>query len=124
MDSLIEAIHRTPIIDHHAHNLLLPTELAARPFLSITTEAADGALEHTKSSLSHLRAVKQLSQILECEPTWETVENRVREERRKPKDAWARRCFEGIETVLVDDGLDGSTVHSYEWHNCKCLTRT
>lgn len=118
MDALIHAIHATPIIDHHAHNLLLPTELSARPFLSITTEAADGALPHTKSTLSHLRAVKQLSQILDCEPTWEAVEVRIREERRKPKEVWARRCFEGIEAVLIDDGLDGSTVHSYHWHDC------
>lgn len=123
MEALIEAIHKTPIIDHHAHNLLLPTELAARSFLSITTEASDGALHHTKSTLSHLRAVKQLSQILECEPSWEAVENRIREERRKPKEAWARRCFEGIETVLIDDGLDSSAVHSYGWHDCEYQAR-
>lgn len=121
MASLKEAIQNIPIIDHHAHNLLLPNELSAHPSLSITTEAAGGALLHTKSSLAHIRAVKQLSDILSCEETWESVESRLEEERSKPDHAWARKCFEGIETALIDDGLDDEIVHPFAWHDRKFL---
>ena len=117
MESLFKVIRNTPIIDNHAHNLLLPTELAQHSLLSITSEAAGPALNDAKTTLSHLRAVKQLAEILRCEPTWEAVEARIDEERRKKDDVWARRCFEGIETVLIDDGLDENTVHPYAWHD-------
>jgi hypothetical protein len=129
METLFNAIDRTPIIDHHAHNLLLPHELEARQLMSITTEASDGALKDTPSSLSHMRAVKQLSEVLGCASDWKSVEAAIVEKRKDPDDAWARQCFEGIETVLVDDGLDGSTVHSWDWHHrltrskCKRIVR-
>jgi hypothetical protein len=123
MKALLEAIHKTPIIDHHAHNLLQENELEAHSFLSITTEAGGAALQATTSSLSHIRAVKQLAQVLECEPTWEAVTTKTREERKKADQAWAQRCFEGIQTVLIDDGLDSSTVHSYDWHDREYLYR-
>lgn len=129
MVSLSEAIDSTPIIDHHAHNLLLPDELEQRPLLSITSEAGDGALQHTTSTLSHIRAVKQLSEILGCESDWESVKNAIEKQRQAPNDAWAKRCFEGIETVLIDDGLDENTVHPWDWHHrltrskCKRIVR-
>ena len=119
METLIDTTNRTPIIDHHAHNLLLPEEFSAHDMLSITTEATGPALAHTPSTLAHLRAVKQLAQYLNCQPTWETVQERIGEERSKPDHAWFRRCFEGIETVLIDDGLDGNIVHPYDWHDRK-----
>lgn len=129
MASLSEAIDSTPIIDHHAHNLLLPHELDKRPLLSITTEAGDSALQHTPSTLSHIRAVKQLSEILGCESDWESVQNAIAKKRQVPDDAWAKRCFDGIETVLIDDGLDENTVHPWDWHHrltrskCKRIVR-
>ncbi|MCJ1384976.1 hypothetical protein MMC17_008094 [Xylographa soralifera] len=129
MERLIEAIQHTPIIDHHAHNLLLSEELSAHDILSMTTEATGSALANTPSTLAHMRAVKQLAQILSCKPTWDAVQKRIDEERSKPDDAWSRRCFEGIETVLVDDGLDGNIVHPYQWHDrltrskCKRIVR-
>lgn len=119
MASLKTAIQNIPIFDHHAHNLLLPAELSARPSLSITTEAGDGALAYTESSLSHIRAVQQLSDTLNCEATRNSVQNCLEEERSKPDDVWAKRCFEGIETVLIDDGLDEDIVHPFAWHDSK-----
>lgn len=129
MEALREAIQKTPIIDHHAHNLLLPSEIAAHPLMSMTTEADGPALKYASSTLAHLRAVKQLSEILECEPSWESVQSRIEEERKRPDDVWARKCFQGIETVLVDDGLDGKIVRPYDWHDrltrskCKRIVR-
>lgn len=117
MEALLKAIQTTPIIDHHAHNLLLPSEIAAHPLMSMTTEADGPALIYASSTLAHIRAVRQLSEILGCEPSWEVVQSRIGEERKRPDDVWARKCFHGIETVLVDDGLDGKIVHPYDWHD-------
>ena len=129
MDSLLEAIEVTPIIDHHAHNLLTAANINTYDFLTITTEANGGALKHASSTLAHLRAVKDLAQVLECNPSWEAVQKAIELKRQEPDDAWARRCFQGIETALIDDGLDPSNVHPYDWHNrltrskCKRIVR-
>lgn len=117
MEPLRRAIDNTPIIDHHAHNLLRPEGLQQHQLLSITTEAAGDARAFTPSTLSHIRAVKQLSDVLGCAPDWASVERAVVEKRREPDEAWAQRCFEGIETALIDDGLDEEAVHPWHWHH-------
>ena len=130
MEDLIEAIETTPIIDHHAHNLLLSSEINAHNLLSITSEAQGPALKQgAPSTLAHLRAVHQLSKILECDATWTAVQAKIEQRRKESNDAWARQCFHGIETALIDDGLDPSNVHPYKWHDrltrsrCKRIVR-
>jgi hypothetical protein len=130
MDDLIKAIHTTPIIDNHAHPLLIPSAQSKYPLLAITTEAHGNAMRATQSSLSHIRAVNQLSAVLGCPPTWEDVLKAIDIEKAKPHHVWSKRCCEGIETILVDDGLDGKEeVHDYSWHDkltrseCKRIVR-
>ena len=130
MDKLITAIHTTPIIDNHAHPLLIPSAQAKHPLLAITTEAGGDAMKATSSTLSHIRAVNQLSSILGCPATWDDVVKAIDVEKAKPDDVWAKRCLEGIETILVDDGLDAKNeVFDYAWHdrltrsNCKRIVR-
>ncbi|KAL9034735.1 MAG: hypothetical protein Q9180_005244 [Flavoplaca navasiana] len=129
LHELRQCIQNTPIIDHHAHNLLLPTEQECRPLLSITTEAGGDALPDASSTLAHMRAVKQLARVLECEATWEAVQQHLHKKRIEDDELWAKFCFQGIETVLIDDGLDKNTVHPYHWHNrlihspCKRIVR-
>ena len=129
MERLYDAIQTTPIIDHHAHNLLVSSAINSHDLLSMTSEATGPALQHSTSSLAHMRAVKQLASILDCENSWSAVQKAIELERTKPDDAWARRCFEGIETVLIDDGLDPSNVYPYQWHDrltrskCKRILR-
>jgi hypothetical protein len=131
MNELIQAIRNTPIIDNHAHPLLKPSFINKYPLLTITTEAHGSAIDATRSSLSHIRAVNQLSKALKCEATWEAVEKAVQVERDKGELDWEKRCFEGIETLLVDDGLDGEDeVYGYGWHDkmvrgggCKRIVR-
>ena len=97
--------------------------------MAITSEATGPALKFAKSTLSHLRALKQLSQVLKCGPTWEAVEGALEVKRKEADNAWARRCFHGIETVLIDDGLDSSSVYQCDWHDqltrskCKRIVR-
>ena len=129
MEQLYTAVYSTPIIDHHAHNLLYSTALHQYDLLAITSEASGPALEDATSTLAHIRAVKQLAEVLQCEAFWPVVQKVIEAAQRKPNDAWARRCFEGIETVLIDDGLDPTNVHPYNWHDrltrskCKRIVR-
>jgi predicted TIM-barrel fold metal-dependent hydrolase len=130
MDELIQAIHTTPIIDNHAHPLLKPSAIDKYPLLAITTEAHGPAIHATKSSLSHIRAVNQLSEVLKCEATWAAVEKAIHVQREKNGLEWEKRCFNGIETLLIDDGLDGADeVFEYGWHDelvrsgCKRIVR-
>jgi hypothetical protein len=130
MDDLIKAIYTTPIIDNHAHPLLIPSAQARYDLLAITTEAHGKAMKATPSSLSHIRAVNQLSEILGCEAKWDAVVKATEIEKARLGYGWAKRCLEGVETILVDDGLDGKDeVFEYQWHNqltrskCKRIVR-
>ena len=129
MEELRAAVQSTPIIDHHAHNLLLSSELEAHSMLSITTEATGSAIDQTTSTLAHLRAVHQLANILNCEDSWNSVRAHLATKHQLDDDSWEKYCFRGIETVLIDDGLDTETVHPYQWHDrltrsaCKRIMR-
>ncbi|GJN72383.1 hypothetical protein PCL_04163 [Purpureocillium lilacinum] len=107
-EALVRAIRSTPIIDNHAHPLLKRDALGRHPLLSIATEAHGDALHTSKDGLAHYRAVKQLSEILGCDRTWEAVAAAIEQRRQSDYDAWIATCLFGIQCVLVDDGLDGT----------------
>ena len=118
MEELIAAIYTTPIIDNHCHPLLKPSAQVKHSRLAITTEAHGNAMRSTLSSLAHMRAVNQLSSILGCSATWDEVCAAIDHENSKPGDAWAKQCFQGIEMLLIDDGLDGiGDALDYRWHD-------
>lgn len=118
MESLIHAIRTTPLIDNHAHPLLLPSSKIKYPLLGITTEANGDALRATSSSLAHIRVTNQLADILGCPQTWNDVSKAIEKENEKPGDVWTKRCFEGIETILLDDGLNtDNDAFDYSWHD-------
>lgn len=131
LPALRNAIRTTPIVDNHAHPLLKNS--TDRSFLSIATEAHGDALKDSWSSLAHIRAVKQLAEHLDCEPSWASVETAMKAKRslQEPgSDGWTGHCMEGIETILLDDGLDDSgETHDYGWHDqfvtgkCKRIVR-
>ncbi|KAI0112383.1 glutamine synthetase [Nemania sp. FL0031] len=129
-DLLNLVLDTTPIIDNHAHPLLKPQFMSQHSLLSIATEAHGDALRDTGSSLAHIRAVKQLAQILGCEQTWEAVSTSIEQKRAASPTAWTQRCLEGIETILVDDGLGApEQAEEYSWHDsfttseCKRIVR-
>lgn len=114
---LIAAIDSTPIIDNHAHPLLKLEHMDKFPLLAIATEANGDALESSRTSMAHIRAVNQLSRLLNCDATWEAVSAAIKDKRQDGEyEAWLQRCMEGIETVLVDDGLgDPDQAESYQY---------
>jgi glutamine synthetase len=114
---LFDAIDRTPIIDNHAHPLLKLSYIEQFPLLAIATEANGDALESSRTGMAHIRAVNQLSRLLGCEPTWDAVAAAIKAKRQgDAHKAWVQRCMEGIEVVLVDDGLgDPDQAESYQY---------
>ncbi|KAI1394318.1 glutamine synthetase/guanido kinase [Hypoxylon trugodes] len=127
---LTAAIDNTPLIDNHAHPLLKADSVNKHPLLSIATEANGDALETSKNSLSHIRTVKHLAEVLGCEQTWDAVETGVERKRLESRDGWIKRCFDGIETILIDDGLDiPGQAETCSWHSqftkseCKRIVR-
>lgn len=107
VDQLRHVAFNYPIIDHHAHNLILPAQTETVPLETITTEAQGRALRDTFKSLPHLRAAKQLRQLYACgeDADWEDIlEQRVEWLRSNP-DRLHQQCFEGVHALLIDDGL-------------------
>ncbi|KAI0150908.1 glutamine synthetase [Pestalotiopsis sp. NC0098] len=129
--ALNAAIDNTPLIDNHCHNLLKPDHISKVPLLSIASEAqGNEALEASKTSLAHIRATKHLAQVLNCEQSWDAVESAVNAQRSRDLDAWHKRCYQGFETLLLDDGFGGDElIHPYSWHDsfvtskCKRIVR-
>ncbi|KAG6001962.1 hypothetical protein E4U21_003613 [Claviceps maximensis] len=101
-------IKATPIIDNHAHPLLNKNHTDKYPLLAIVSEAHGEALVSSRTSLAHIRAVKQLARELACDESWDAVQGAMEKQRASETDYehWTRRCLSGIECVLVDDGLD------------------
>jgi glutamine synthetase/predicted TIM-barrel fold metal-dependent hydrolase len=98
--------------------------------MSITTEAAGDAIHAATTSLSHLRGVRQLASLLKCGYTWEAVVAAIEQKRLDSHEDWIAQCLSGIETILIDDGLDDQDdVHDYAWHDdytrtsCKRIVR-
>nr|QFR98238.1 glutamine synthetase [Cryphonectria parasitica] len=127
---VVRAIRKCPIIDNHAHPLLKPDSLAKHPLLAITTEAAGDAIYATSTSLAHIRGVRQLAHVLGCGQTWEAVVAAIEQRRFDDYDEWIGECLQGVQTILVDDGLDAAEeVQDYAWHDaftrsaCKRIVR-
>jgi hypothetical protein len=117
-DALTNLIATYPMIDNHSHPIFAHSEGSAASLESITSEAFGQALESAKYSLSRHRAVKQLSSLLGVEgATWEEVK-----EKRSNIDwqDWIKKCFSGVQCVLLDDGLrspEGTTTIGWEEHD-------
>jgi glutamine synthetase len=129
---LTHVANHYPIIDNHAHNLLIPAYLDTIPFESITSEAQGRALRDTFKSLSHLRAARQLRQLYECpdDADWGDILDQRTEWLKSDSERLYRKCFQGIHSILIDDGLaEPEKVYPYSWHDqyttapCKRIVR-
>ena len=125
-------ISTCPVVDNHAHNLYRRHGLRTENLLSLTTEAADEALEDTRASLPHLRAAKQLLKLfdLPADADWRAIIEKRFELLDQDADNLIRKCLEKTQTILIDDGFDDAEViEPYDWHDqftrspCKRLIR-
>ncbi|KAI5237679.1 glutamine synthetase/guanido kinase [Aureobasidium subglaciale] len=126
LDDLRNVIRSCPVIDNHAHNLLLPSKQEAYDLLSATTEAHGDALSDTHTSLSHIRAVRQLRELydLRNDANWDDLMQKRADILQGNFESFLQRCFVGIHTILMDDGLDDTTVYLYDWHDDFILDKT
>ncbi|KAL9062544.1 MAG: hypothetical protein Q9157_008834 [Trypethelium eluteriae] len=126
LHELRSVVHRCPVIDNHAHNLLLPDKLQAYEFAAVTTEAQGAALKDTYTSLSHIRGANQLKELYGCskDADWNSV--LASRAQVLTDDPWGlvRKCLEGTHTILMDDGLDADTVHPYAFHDQFTIGKT
>ena len=109
-----------PIIDNHAHNLILPTHTDTIPFETISSEAQGRALRDTFKSLAHLRAARQLRELyqLEDDASWGDILEQREEWLHSDPERFNQLCFQGVAALLIDDGLAGpGKVHPYDWHD-------
>lgn len=110
-----------PAIDNHAHPLLKAAHRNEFPFEGLVSEASGAALtQDAVHTLACFRATQQLRQVLglKGEPTWEAVKA-ARE--KLEYDALCKLFMDstGIQCILIDDGLGGSSQYAedYKWHN-------
>ena len=123
----LRAIIRSyPLIDNHAHNLLREEEAHGNehyPFESITSEAQGHALqEHVQSTLAHVRAVRQLAELLNCPPSLQDVKAARYEWVGRDYDGFIRTCLAGTHALLLDDGLSQESVYPVRWHDRHATT--
>jgi glutamine synthetase len=119
-EDLTLLIQSFPVIDNHAHNFLHEDHAygnADAPFECITSEAQGPALhEHVHTSLSHMRAIKQLAQLYNCGESLVEVKAARYEHIRRDYPGLIRKCLKGTHAIMMDDGLNAELVYPYKWH--------
>ena len=120
LDDLSLLIQSFPVIDNHGHNLLLEDHVYGSsefPFESITSEAQGAALtDHVHTSLSHIRAMKQLAQLYGCPESIRDIKAARYEWIRRDYEGLIKTCLEGTHAIMMDDGLNKELVYPYKWH--------
>lgn len=119
-DDLSLIVQSFPVIDNHAHNLLHEDHAYGSsefPFETITSEAQGTALtDHVHTSLSHIRAIKQLAQLYGCTESIRDIKAARYEWIRRDYEGLIKTCLEGTHAIMMDDGLNKDLVYPYKWH--------
>ncbi|KAF3937794.1 hypothetical protein ABW19_dt0205567 [Dactylella cylindrospora] len=120
-------IDNCSIIDNHAHSLLKKQtckEFAASglDLLSVTSEATGNALQDVTSTLAHHRAVRTLKKnfVFSSPPQLDDWEAWKAHRDTLDEEPFTKRCLQGIQTILIDDGLrvpKGLQAHEISWHD-------
>src|SRR3954463_2326954 len=113
-----------PLIDHHAHNLLIPEAAARTSFRAAFTEGYDSAIlnDHAQHTLFYRRSLREIAAILECDPSEEAVLARRAE---LGFDELAGRFFRAanISLMMLDDGFLPGRIMPTDWHGRFVPTR-
>jgi predicted TIM-barrel fold metal-dependent hydrolase len=104
-------------IDQHAHNLLTPSAAARYPYPAAFTEGYDPDIvnHHARHSLFYRRSLREIAQLLECEPQEEAILERRTQ---LGLENLTRRCLEAskLEAIFLDDGFLSDEILPVEWH--------
>ena len=104
-------------IDHHGHNLLKPEVAQNYPYTAAFTEGYDPDIvnDHARQTLFYRRSLRDIAQLLDCEPTEAAILERRQE---LGLEKLAERCFQAanLEAIFLDDGFLASEILPWEWH--------
>jgi len=104
-------------IDQHAHNLLTPSAATHYPYPAAFTEGYDADIVnyHARHSLFYRRSLRDIAQLLECEPQEEAI---VECRTQLGIEKLTRRCFEAskLQAIFLDDGFLPDEILPLEWH--------
>src|SRR5687768_11214518 len=104
-----------PLLDHHCHALARPAAPLDGPaFRRYFSESADPSIApHMAYSLFYQRGLRDLAELLDCEPTEEAV---LARRTALPPEQHAHRLFQAanIPILLVDTGLRADHNYSLE----------
>jgi predicted TIM-barrel fold metal-dependent hydrolase len=110
-------LEHIPAIDHHAHNLVKPEALDGDFFPGAFTESHDPVIvrQHVRHTLFYLRSLRDIAELLNCDPSEETILCRRQE---LGVEKLAARCFEAsnLSTVFLDDGFLSDRILPWTWH--------
>ena len=91
-------------IDQHAHNLVKPEAAEAVPYVSAFTEGSDPELlsRHARQTLFFRRSLREIAQLLECDPAEDAIAARQQE---LGTENLAASCFDAahLEAVFLDN---------------------
>ncbi|MCC9606179.1 amidohydrolase family protein [Blastopirellula sp. JC733] len=106
-----------PVLDQHAHNLIMPEAASRTPFRAAFTEGYDPDIiaHHAQHSLFYRRSLREIAQLLGCEPNEQAVLARRDE---LGLEQLTALCFNAanMEGVLIDDGLMPDQILPLDWH--------
>jgi hypothetical protein len=106
-----------PAIDQHAHNLLTPEAAERYPFVASFTEGYDPEIInfHGRHSLFYRRSLREIAQLLQCEPEEETI---LEHRQQLGLENLTRQCFQAakLEAIFLDDGFLAGEILPLQWH--------
>ncbi|MFN3151309.1 amidohydrolase family protein [Bremerella sp.] len=106
-----------PALDQHAHNLIKPEVASQTPFQAAFTEGYDPDIitHHAQHTLFFRRSLRDLGQLLACEPIEEAILARRSE---MTLEQLTAKCFTAanMEGILIDDGLLPGNILPLDWH--------
>lgn len=106
-----------PAIDQHAHNLLTPEAAERYPFAASFTEGSDAEIINYQGrySLFYRRSLREIAQLLECEPEEEEI---LQRRQQLGLEKLTRLCFQAakLEAIFLDDGFLAGEILPLQWH--------
>ncbi len=106
-----------PLIDHHAHNLLKTAITDSISFVANFSQT-DGVRiieNHYCHTLSYRRSLRDISKLLNCQPTEESIIQRRQE---LGLELLTQKCFDNlnVEAIYLDDGFLPDEVIPAPWY--------